>query len=62
MIPDKSREYRVVWEIEMWGTSPRDVATQALEIMQDADSLALHFLVTSIEDAGAEGVHVDLLT
>src|SRR5947209_1113302 len=38
--------YRVTWEIELDAESPLDAAEKALEIMQDAASLAVCFTVT----------------
>lgn len=39
----KTKEYRVIWEIDLSANSPRDAAEQALEIHRDPSSSATYF-------------------
>ncbi|MBI4446885.1 MAG: hypothetical protein HY645_13390 [Acidobacteria bacterium] len=60
------KEYRVVWEIELYACSPREAAQRALETQRDPDSTATGFDVyrldagTGVQSATGEPVHVDL--
>jgi hypothetical protein len=60
------KEYRVVWEIELYATSPRNAARQALEIHRDPESTATVFDVYQLKPmpknilTANEPVHVDL--
>jgi hypothetical protein len=45
MAEPEEREYRVFWEIDLTGTSPRAVAEQAHDMMQDPASYAVIFEV-----------------
>lgn len=51
-------EYRVVWEIDMTGDSPREAAEAALAVMRDPFSDAVVFTVRANEgsDTGWEAV------
>ncbi|MBI4446889.1 MAG: hypothetical protein HY645_13410 [Acidobacteria bacterium] len=44
------KEYRVVWEIELYACSPREAAQRALEIQRDADSIATVFDVYRLDE------------
>ena len=60
------KEYRVVGEIELYATSPRNAARQALEIHRDPESTATLFDVYQLKPApkniltANEPVHIDL--
>lgn len=53
--------FKITWEIEVSGETPKDAAIEALEIMQDPFSEALFF---TIEEMGVPGkiTRIDLLT
>jgi hypothetical protein len=53
-------EYRVVWEIDIHATSPRQAARKALAIQRDASSLATVFDVYRT-DTGSETDALKLL-
>lgn len=53
-----SRDYHIVWEIELVATSPEDAARQALAIQRDSASLATVF---DVFDEDGQSVRVDLL-
>lgn len=53
-------EYRVMWEIDIVASSPREAAKKALEIQRNPDSWATVFRVVPFESNG-EAVDVDLL-
>lgn len=46
----KERQYRVVWQIDLYAKTPEEAAEEALRIQRDPDSLATVFNVT--EDRG----------
>jgi hypothetical protein len=50
--------YHVVWEIDIYAQSPREVAKEAQAIQQDKDSTATVFDVT--EEDGDKPVRIDL--
>jgi len=37
------KEYRVIWEVELYAASPRDAAQKALEMQRDPDATATVF-------------------
>jgi hypothetical protein len=43
--PEKPKRFRVVWEIDIWATSPRKAAQEALDTMRDPGSEAVYFEV-----------------
>lgn len=55
---EEEKEYRVVWEIDIVASSPREAAKQALEIQRDPESLATVF---DILDEDGDSHRVDLL-
>jgi len=42
--------YRVIWEVQVDATSPREAAHQALEMQRDPESIALAFTVYDEDD------------
>ena len=50
--------YHVVWEIDIYARSPREVAKEAQAIQQDEDSTATVFDV--MEEDGDKTVRIDL--
>jgi hypothetical protein len=50
------REYRVVWEIDVYGTSPQNAAKEALKIQRDPKSTATVFDVYRIDTDGETDV------
>lgn len=45
-VPDRiPQQYKVTWEIEVDALSPKEAAQEALKIMWDKESTALHFIV-----------------
>lgn len=55
---EEEKEYRVIWEIDIVASSPREAAKQALEIQRDPESLATVF---DILDEDGDSHRVDLL-
>jgi len=39
------KEYKVIWEIDLWAENPEDAAKKALAVQRDPDSLATVFTV-----------------
>ena len=53
----KEKRYRVVWEIDIWATTPRRAAEEALLIQRDPASSATVFDVW----CGSWQTHIDLI-
>ena len=43
------KEYRVVWDIELYACSPREAAQKALQIQRDPESIATVFDVYQLD-------------
>lgn len=66
LITPTLHEYRVVWEIELYATNPREAARKALQTQRDPDSTATVFDVYRLDIPeeqllmAGESVRVDL--
>lgn len=56
----RTKEYRVVWEIDLSATSPTAAAKEALRIQRDPASIATHFIVHARSGRIRKPVEVDL--
>lgn len=53
------QEYQVMWAIDLYATSPKEAAEEALKCMRDPESIATFFTV--IEAQTGKAVDIDLM-